>query len=341
MLKVPVGSPIEFLVRRRYPAKPSAMTLRYGSQEPALSTHFPTKQDDDIPRNALLAPDQSKLLALRDAYRRELMAKQPAEIEQLVASARQEDEESLFFNQESSPDYGHWCNCAFWTLDEAVSLSFGKEPSVVRKARMEPFKKQTRFGRDYFKRWDLVTRAKEWGQLFDPVAPGIFIPWAKNRDIDLPEPLLTRASLAGIRQKDWQNMYEDAIGDRDEFKKEIHKKYCENLSKRKDALEQCRSDKSALAEQLKKISTELEETKVAPLGMRERDSLRAMALVAAMSAYGFHPGKKNTASKAISSDLYRLGLSLSEDTVRTHLKSAAEDLPPNWQEKFKPNSGSR
>jgi hypothetical protein len=67
-----------------------------------------------------------------------------------------------------------------------------------------------------------------------------------------------------------------------------------------------------------------------PLATRERESLDSILLVGAIRGYGY-PAKRNSASSRISGDLALLGLDLSDDTVRTHLKRAAEPLRPDWR----------
>ena len=46
-------------------------------------------------------------------------------------------QEFTFFNRpESDADFDHWLKMYYWTPEEAVSLSFGKEPTRVNKASL-------------------------------------------------------------------------------------------------------------------------------------------------------------------------------------------------------------
>ena len=87
------------------------------------------------------------------------------------------------------PDYEHYCRCARWTLEEALALSFGRDPDRVTVKAVEPFSTTSPFALQYLKRWKEIQRAKAASQLWDPVMPGLFIPWALNNRIELPEAL--------------------------------------------------------------------------------------------------------------------------------------------------------
>lgn len=65
------------------------------------------------------------------------------------------------------------------------------------------------------------------------------------------------------------------------------------------------------------------------LGTRERKSLLKILIGIAMEKYAFNPdNQKNSAAKRISDDLYKNGISVSEDTVRKYLDEA-KDLKIN------------
>lgn len=51
------------------------------------------------------------------------------------------EEKSWCFNLPSAnADFVHWAKAAHWTLDEAIALSFGKEPEIVTWKKIEPLK---------------------------------------------------------------------------------------------------------------------------------------------------------------------------------------------------------
>jgi hypothetical protein len=64
------------------------------------------------------------------------------------------------------------------------------------------------------------------------------------------------------------------------------------------------------------------------LGSRERDSLLKLIIGMAVGGYGFDPlAERSRQVKEITDDLLRVGVQLSDDTVRKFLKDGAELLP--------------
>lgn len=65
------------------------------------------------------------------------------------------------------------------------------------------------------------------------------------------------------------------------------------------------------------------------LSTRERDNLLKLVIGMAVNGYSYDPAAtKSTAPKEIANDLSKLGMSLSDDTVRKYLKEAAESVMP-------------
>ncbi len=327
---------------------------------PSTAEESPRPTPSEVAAKAALTACE----AAASAYRVKLMAESPTRIEELQRSewAKQRDEEEAArsFNQASAAaDFDHYCKCARWTLDEAVALSFGKEPKLVNWESIQLLVGVSAFARSYERLRDLTKRALSAGQLFDPVSPSIYLSWAKKLNIPLPDGLVTGASNSGISLKGWQDLYE------------IQKKHTEELA------EQYKQHKNALVEQHKKTredwsnkyksyaasfqekldaaKAEIEilkqqkadrpgkakdSAKHKDLGARERESLQLIALVGALRGYKYDPKKRNNASTKIHLDLDRMGLPISDDTIRNHLATAAEQLPPNWRDRLpsKPNS---
>ena len=100
------------------------------------------------------------------------------------------EEQGRFLNQPGSDaDFDHWSKAAHWTLDEALSLSFGKAPEHVTWERVKKYVGVSPFAFQYGRRRDLALRAVQWAQLYDPVLPGIFLAWARRNGLLLPENL--------------------------------------------------------------------------------------------------------------------------------------------------------
>ena len=118
-----VFDPIEYLVSRRYPTWNMPIVS-------SLSDTSPTGARREMREKA-------------QAYERELRGKTSSEIEELVRAEqaaeaeerrrKQETEEKgRFFNSpDAKADFSHWGKLSYWTLDEAVALSFGRAPEMV------------------------------------------------------------------------------------------------------------------------------------------------------------------------------------------------------------------
>ena len=51
---------------------------------------------------------------------------------QKLLAAKQEEERKKFYNQpDANADFDYYCKCPYWTLDEAIALSLGKDPVKV------------------------------------------------------------------------------------------------------------------------------------------------------------------------------------------------------------------
>lgn len=104
-------------------------------------------------------------------------------------------ETQRFFNLRSSrADFGFWGKVPLWSLEEAVSLSFGRSPELVRISSVVPFIEISPFAAGFMNRCKLVNRALGAGHLQNPVVPAQFIKWAERVEVLLPDELLSEVS---------------------------------------------------------------------------------------------------------------------------------------------------
>ena len=205
LVRRPTPSPIEYLVERRFPGHqlldiPPAIGRRFASGMSANERH-------------------RKLDAVK-AYRKELLAKPVEEIQALFerecALAQQEalaladrEEQARPFNVSSAKaDFAHWSKAAYWTLDEALALVFGRAPEVVTWKLVEPYTRVSRFAKEFARARDLVIRAKNWKQLYEPALPGFFLAWATRADLPVPEELVGELEARGVVVEDWKDSYD-------------------------------------------------------------------------------------------------------------------------------------
>jgi polyhydroxyalkanoate synthesis regulator phasin len=202
---------------------------------------------------------------------------------------------------------------------------------------------------------EVAQRAVHWKQLHDPSYPGSFIIWAKRMQFPVPTELEEKAVAYGQYIGDWNTLYDDLklkydqlVNERaatsaqtvttlNDLREKWTKQYRElseassaNLAEATAGLAERNAKIEALMDELGKLQQQLAAVPAGrPLGQREADSLRTLIIGMATGGYGYDPTAiRSDAVKDIVDDILKLGLNLSDDTVRKHLKQSAELLPP-------------
>ncbi len=304
MLRVPSPlSGIDYLIDRRFPTLKARRGVAHALGRPRRERE-----------------ETEAMIEKAERYEEELLLKPRAEIEALVehekaAEKRETDErakrieERRFFNaHDAAADFDHWSKAAFWTIDEAVALSLGKEPRVVQWHKLESLIETSDFAREYAARWMLAKRAKTARQLDDHNLPGFFLAWAARTRIDIPSDLIGAVRALGHQIADWKTAYDEG-----------------------------QATNSALRAELDELRRELAESRRAepaernekPLITRERETALKLVIGMAIGGYGYEPtATRSSVAREISEDIVRAGLTLDEDTVRSWLKEARDNLLP-------------
>ncbi len=151
------------------------------------------KKNSEDPQWAAIQARMSELLAMSD-WDRAGVAGQIKHAENEKERKRKELwEASRFYNaRDSRPDVERWSRAASLTTEEAVALSFDREPSLVNSASLEEFRNVSPFVQEYFKRLDLMKRSVDAGELPSPIPSADFVSWANRMGYKLPEKLKER-----------------------------------------------------------------------------------------------------------------------------------------------------
>ena len=191
---------IEYLVLRRFPfanalrGPPSLLSMAGGDAH----------------------ADRQRGLPEIETYKEELRNKRPAELQKLydeelakeaaeqLAQAESEEQTRFFNRPYAKADFGHWSKAAYWTLDEAVALSFGKAPERVTWEAIKPLVDVSPFAYQYWRRRDLALRAAASKQLSERTGPGFFLAWAKRTDLAVPSELEAAITARGIQIAEWK-----------------------------------------------------------------------------------------------------------------------------------------
>ena len=295
---------IEYLVLRRFPfanalrGPPSLLSMAGGNAH----------------------ADRQRGLPEIETYKEELRNKRPAELQKLydeelakeaaeqLAQAESEEQTRFFNRPYAKADFGHWSKAAYWTLDEAVALSFGKAPERVTWEAIKPLVDVSPFAYQYWRRRDLALRAAASKQLSERTGPGFFLAWAKRTDLAVPSELEAAITARGIQITEWKT---------------------HDLSKEQsEQIDPLRSRDDKLQAQHAAAAPAPHDRPEKPLATRERDSLLKLVIGMAVGGYRYDAtALRSERPTEIANDLASAGVPLDVDTVRKWLKEAADLLP--------------
>ena len=342
--------PIDYLVTRKFPQLTMGNALTWALR-------------GEAPPQELSSDEISALKAEREEYRATLATMTVPEIKRLerteLAKERSEkaaDAEKAellhFFHQPNAEaDFDHWSRCAHWSLDEAIALTFGKAPEIVNWKALEhlqtapaPFLKVSPFVLKYGRLRELTTRATFWKKLFDPVLPPIYIGWAKRNEIEFPSVLAEKVAARSGAFLDWKQAYDDlkqAYDDLKQLRDKQTAQYQDHVSDwkkivalRDETIKRFMARVSSLHTELKQARAHAWEQKKSQTSdkresPRQRDNMLKVIIGMAVKGYSYDPkAQRSDRIKEIVGDIEKCGLSLSDDTIRSYLREAAELLPP-------------
>ena len=310
--------PLEYLVRRKFP----------------LASRMATASS---PQGSATTNEHARVLDAQAAgYAEELKALPPNELARLAKEAALAEEEDgqlrrelegkqRFFNQPSADmDVAHWSRMSYWSIDEAVALSLGKDPRVVKWLRVKDFLHSSPFATEFEARREIVIRAIVKRQLSDFTIPAVFLAWADRMQDPMPAKLVNAVKALGHQIADWKSAYDkqrkiadNAVAELQEEQRKhvaLIREHTSFVAKMREEQE-TPAEKSAGQVELEAKNAELS-ARIAdlesvksyepekPLGLRERDSLLKLVLGMAIRGYGYDPkaGRSGTV-REIAGDL--------------------------------------
>lgn len=204
--------------------------------------------------------------------------------------------------------YDFYSKAAYWTAEEGCALLVARNPRKFDLNTVTPYGSISKTARQFLDLHDLVTRASSMLQLSPRSAPRSFLEWAKRNRIPIPKDLATAVEGNGSQVVDWKTMHDQQV------------ERVTELQARNDQLE---ARSTATSTDLNTI----------PLDPRERTSLLKIILGLAIAIYGHDPRQvRMTTVSEIRSELDRVGIALSDDTIRKYLREANELAPDTLPE---------
>jgi hypothetical protein len=294
----------------------------------------------------------SQLIQLRSGYMAELEALTDEQLLSAFGITLVELEKARPFHQQGTEaDFKHFGRCAYLTVAEAVALSLGKDPRVVNWEMVQPYLGTSPFAQDFADLLDLVERAVRWGELSQAFPPLTFLTWAHRFKIEVPEEFVRCTFVRGEPIRYWHDLcieqntvitglreeitclqqaasrdiaaaqqknIDDWLGSLDEIEN-LETSHREELALLQKELAAARSENEALRKNLEHMQAE-DKTE---LPRTERKSLLTIVIAAAVDGYGYDPSDvRSTATATIVSAADRVGLKITDDTVRKYLKEA-------------------
>ena len=123
---------IEYLVSRRFPlARHMRASSSIGGNNPVPDRHRVLKEADEFATMLRALPDD-KLIARVEIEKK-------AEAQAIRAQAAEEEAKRPYNRPDAVADIAHWGKLDYWSLDEAVALSLGRDPRVVNPTALKPF----------------------------------------------------------------------------------------------------------------------------------------------------------------------------------------------------------
>ncbi len=262
------------------------------------------------------------------------------EIKQKAAKAEAEEAARPFNALGSAADFDHWSRCSYWTIEEAVALTLGREPSRATLKLVTTFAQFSPFAKIYLRLHDLVRRAVAAQQLTEPTYLGPYIAWARRLEIDIAPGLLAAVEARGVEVRDWKSLFDGLLPLHEKAKAEIDS-LTRSLAVSTDQLTRIEASANQRIQmqeaELQALHRTLHELHQAPkakprassAAARERGSMLKLIAGLVVAAYGAKPVRKRSEIPAeLASDLEKAGVPLDVDTVRKYLKEAADILPP-------------
>lgn len=236
--------------------------------------------------------ENSKKVAEIEEFKNSLIALNHSDLVARYNFELTKEENERFYNQKNAnADFVHWSKAAHWTIDEAIALSLGKDPSVVTFKEIDNLKGKTAFAKAFALRRDLALRAAQSRQINEMNTPQLFINWFNGIAIDIPKNLQDEVSKLTESNINWREEYLKLKNDYDQL--------------------------------AARFSTQQK-----PESTRKANNILEAFTAIAIDAYGYDPrAEKSSAPQDISDALDKIGAKGSPKTIRAWLREGAELLP--------------
>jgi hypothetical protein len=326
--------PVQFLVIHKFPLFSLAKYQSTGEWQQSLG-----KAEDFEALKKKVAAYREEIEALPASEIRERVFAAMAESAERQKEQAQREEAALWFNQpDVAADFDYWAKASYWTQDEAVALSLGKEPRRVTWKALSPHINGSPLAKSFAERRLLVERAVAMQQLYVQTMPPFFLAWARRMKMAVPSKLENAVEALGQQIGDWKTLADD--------RQQLIDTLLERLDLEKKRVAEMNSQIADLGAKIAEASARVSQAyaekdqliaelqasgKPAPNKSaisREKQTLLKLVIGMAIKGYVYDPAApRNASTREIATDLRLAGLSVDEDTIRKYLTEAKELLP--------------
>lgn len=232
--------------------------------------------------------------------------------------------------EQSKIDYAFWLRAAYWTSEEGAALALGIDPTLIDNQVLNALGLESDLYHKYKQLCELATRAKKIGRLEEFPNPIAFLEWVQAIDFTkIPEEIQVERTHSIFRSYS-MDLLDDAsepfssIIDYKLSYEGLEKTYYKLLEK----FEESERDRWEEQEFEDEMSWYKNESKGRVFEERQRKTMLKILLSLAVKKFRFNPNnKRSSASKNIASTTELCGLSVTDETIREHLKSAVAEYP--------------
>jgi hypothetical protein len=131
-------------------------------------------------------------------------------LEALRAEADREEAARPFNQPHARADVSRWAKMAYWTPDEAVALSLGRDPKFANWETVQQLVASRDLHHRFAAQREIVSGRQAMGQLRDKTAPAFFLAWAERMQFPMPDDLVEAVKSVGTPAPDWKKLFEQS-----------------------------------------------------------------------------------------------------------------------------------
>lgn len=215
----------------------------------------------------------------------------------------------VFIDTTNRADYEYWSKMSYWSLREALILSFGLEPSPRNVEPGSP---------EIVRRKELIQRAHHAGKLRDPIHPLAFLRWNESNELSFPAELEAMILKRHQGIPDWKaealrlRQVEKRISEGFEYYRAQSEKKGQIIAELQKQIAELRGSKKAAAD-----------SKASSVQKSFNTILKLVGGMA-IAVYNYNPHERRSDTiRQIQSDLDLKGITLDADTIRKWVREGA------------------